>query len=110
VAAFMIVIMNTAVLAVDGEYRLASITLDEARKLVCGPEGFASAVGHDSTAQILTELLGVDVRVNRIYFVQQPGQVALIFKLRRRPAEGHILSRKEIEAIGYDFKTLTRLS
>ena len=40
--------------------------------------------------------------------IQQPGQVALVFKLNGRPPEGKILTSKEIEEIVYSFKTMTR--
>ena len=69
-----------------------------------------SAVGHDVTAQILTELLGVTVPVNRIQFQQEVGQDALVFKLNARAPEGKVLNREEIEAIGYSFKILTRFT
>lgn len=75
-----------------------------------GPEGIKSVVGHESTARILTELLGVDVPVNRSEFVQQPGQPALVFKLRTRPPEGAVLDRDQVETIGYDFMLLRRMA
>lgn len=104
-----IAILNTSVLTADGQFELATITAEQARALIAGQETL-SAVGHDSTAQILTELLGVEVPVNRINFSQEVGQVALVFKLMGRPPEGQILSATDIEEIGYDFKVLTRLS
>lgn len=102
-----IAILNTSIATADGSYELATISVDEARDLVDGAD-ILSAVGHESTAQILTTLLGLHVAVNRINFQQQPGQVALVFKLNGRAPEGRILSADEVEAIGYDFKTLTR--
>ena len=65
-----------------------------------------SAIGHETTAQILTELLGFEIPVNRIEYRQEPGDIALVFKLRGRPSEGKILTRDEIEAMGYDFGIL----
>lgn len=103
-----VAVLNTSIVTADGTFVLETIGLDEARALVADPAGILSAVGHQSTAQILTELLEVEVPVNRITFAQQQGQVALVFKPHGRPPEGAILSRKEIEAIGYSFKRLTR--
>jgi hypothetical protein len=68
-----------------------------------------SAIGHESTAQILSDLLGIDVPVNRIQFAQQEEQTALVFKLQGRPPEGKILTREEIETIGYKFQILRRI-
>ncbi len=100
-----IAILNTTILTADGDFSLKTICLDEAKALIQDKE-ILSAVGHDSTAQILTELLEVDVPLNRIQFTQQSGQKALCFKLNGRPQEGAILSIEEIEKIGYEFKLL----
>lgn len=105
-----VAVLNTSIATTYGVYEYVEVTLDEARDLVRRPEGILSAVGHESTAQILTALLGVEVPVNRIFFQQQAGQEALVFKLKGRAPEGVILTAEEIEAIGYSFGKLTRLS
>jgi hypothetical protein len=102
-----IAILNTSICTSDGYYSLETISLEFARTLVEN-YNFISAIGHDSTAQILTELLGVDIPVNRIQFEQEAGQTALVFKLNGRPPEGKILTKEEIEEIGYSFKVLVR--
>lgn len=102
-------ILNTSILTAEGNYTLKGISLEEAQKLVQENE-ILSAVGHESTAEILTELLGIEVPVNRITFEQETGQQALVFKLNVRQPEGVILSREEIEAIGYKFQLLTKLA
>jgi hypothetical protein len=104
---YPIALLNTSIATIDGTYTLETIALDQAKELIEGKET-VSAIGHASTAQILTELLGIDVPVNRIQFEQQAGQVALVFKLNGRPLEGKILSREEIESIGYKFQILRR--
>ena len=78
-----------------------------AKKLVADHD-LDSAVGHESTAEIMTTLLGTEIPVNRQMFVQQPGQQALVFKLNGRPEEGKILSAEDIKAIGFKFQLLTR--
>ena len=100
-----IAILNTTILTADGDFSLKTISLEEAKQLIQDKETL-SAVGHDSTAQILTELLEVDVPLNRIQFKQQSGQQALCFKLSGRPREGAILSKEEVEAMDYEFKLL----
>lgn len=106
---FPIAILNTTILTASGEYRLRDASLEEIKSLIDGEE-ILSAVGHESTSQVLTNLLGVGVPVNRIQFEQGIGQVAVCFKLKGKPEEGKILSLKEIEDIGYDFKILKRLN
>jgi hypothetical protein len=100
-------ILNTSILTNDGEYKLESISLEKAIELTHATN-IDSAVGHESTAQILTELLGVEVPVNRQMFAQEVGQSAIVFKLNGRPPEGKILNREEIEVVGYSFKLLLR--
>lgn len=103
-------ILNTAIVTTDGTYAIHTITLEEAKELVAAAPGLDSAVGHPSTAEILTELLGVEVPLNRQQFAQQPGQKALVFKLDGRPKEGMELSRQQLEEIGFTFKVLERLA
>lgn len=101
-------ILNTSILTAPGEYTLGDITLESAKKLVSRKD-IDSAVGHQSTAEIMTTLLGEEIPVNRQMFEQQPGQKALVFKLNGRPQEGKILTAEEIEQIGYKFQLLERV-
>ena len=100
-------ILNTSILTSTGMYELQDITLEQAQDLVHNND-ILSAVGHQSTADILTTLLGTTVPMNRIQFAQEVGQKALVFKLNGRPEEGKILTVEEIEEIGYKFQILIR--
>lgn len=100
-------LLNTSILTTAGTYNLEDITLEMAKELVSGNE-LDSAIGHASTAEIMSTLLEEDIPVNRQMFQQQEGQQALVFKLSGRPEEGKILSAEEIEQIGYKFQLLTR--
>ncbi|MDU4960999.1 MAG: DUF1874 domain-containing protein [Sporomusaceae bacterium] len=107
---YPVAILNGAIITEDGEYSCRTISLAEARQRMHAAPAIISAVGHAATAEILSDLLAMAVAFNRIDFRQQAGQSALIFKLNRRPPEGIILSRAEIEAFGYQFQWLTRHS
>lgn len=102
-----ITLLNTTICTAPGSYSLRAIDLEEAKALL-EERGYESAIGHEATAQILTDLLGVPVSMNRVQYAQQPGDTALCFKLRGRPPEGKILTREEVEGIGYDFQLLRR--
>jgi hypothetical protein len=105
-----IALLNTSIVTSDGQYSAMTVGPDYVACVIRNnKQEILSAIGHNSTAQILTELLGIDVSVNRIQFEQQPGQIALVFKLNGRPPEGKILSQEEIEAIGYKFQILRRI-
>ena len=102
-----IALMNTTIVTADGDYTLRSVTLDQARAMVAGGD-YTSYIGHESTAEIMSELLGVPITANRLGWFPKPGDSALCFKLNSRPKEGAILERKELEEIGFSFKVLTR--
>lgn len=102
----MVTLLNTSVLTSHGTYTYEPLTLDEARTFIA--DGSASAIGHQETADVLSELLNTPVPVNRIEYVQQPGERAIVFDLKSRIPAGIVLSRQEIEEIGYEFGLLTR--
>jgi hypothetical protein len=81
--------------------KLQKISLNEVKSLL--KDGFMSAIGHESTAKILSELLGVEVQLNRINVKCQNSDVLVVFTLKSRAPEGKILTKEEIEAIGYEF-------
>ena len=107
----MLTLLNTSILTEYGDFSYSGITLETAKQLVWNAEqerGLQSAIGHESTAQIMSELLKTTVPVNRIQYKQAVGDTALVFKLNGRPPEGKILSRDEIETIGYEWGRITR--
>lgn len=102
-----VTILNTSIVTSYGSFEYKPITLDQARDVV-STQGFDSAIGHASTAEIVSSLLGIQCPVNRVQYAQEEGDRALVFKLNGRAPEGVILSRKEIEAIGYSWGLLIR--
>lgn len=104
------VLLNTAILTSYGSFSYRPVTLEEvlAHLQAADDTGIPviSAIGHESTAAILTELLRRPVPINRWEYRQEVGDLAVVFKLRGRPPEGKILTREEIEAIGFDFGQL----
>ena len=101
-------LLNTSILTSEGNFTLETITLEEAQNLITNnKDNIISAIGHQSTADIMSTLLDVNINMNRIQFKQEVNQQALIFKLRGRPEEGRILKVSDIEQIGYDFQVLT---
>jgi hypothetical protein len=111
-----VAVLNTSIITAYGSFEYNAISLSDAKHIafeameptIGTGDGILSAVGHQSTADILTELLETDIPVNRIQFAQEVGQEAIVFKLKGRAPEGVILSREEIESIGYEFGLLTR--
>jgi len=101
-------VLNCAICTEPGKYVFKKSSLEEVKELL-KENDFVSAIGHQSTAEVLSELTGIDIPMNRIQFTQEPGQIAIVFRLLGRIPEGKILSKEEIEKIGYEFCTLTRI-
>lgn len=98
----MLFVFNTTICTTIGlTYHTRIVTPEWARRFIRDRE-VISAIGHESTAQIASIVLGRDVPVNRIAASMQAGDEAICIKLRGRPQEGVILSAEEVEAIGYD--------
>jgi hypothetical protein len=108
--AMALALLNCPILTCDGSFVLSTVTLDEALRVVhaAGTGAVTSYIGHASTAAVLATLLSVDVPVSRAEFKQAVGTRALVFALNARQAEGVILSKDDIERIGYTLKLLER--
>lgn len=103
-----ITLLNASILTAYGTFSFQPISLAEAKNLVRNSQ-IVSAIGHAATAEILSDLLEIEVATNRIDFFQSLDDTALIFKLKTRITEGKVLNRVEIEEIGYEFGILRRL-
>lgn len=103
----MITILNCPVLTNEGQYNYQKVSLAYAKELV-NNQKWQSAIGHESTAKIISQLLKIECPVNRINYVQDGDEVCLVFKLNSRPSEGKILTIEEIESIGYSWYLLER--
>jgi hypothetical protein len=77
--------------------KASPITLEEARTLL--QQGFVSAVGHESTAKVLSSLLGMEVPFNRVQIAITGGDVIVSFQLLIRLPEGKVLGEDEVMAL-----------
>lgn len=103
----IVTVLNTSIATEPGSYNLYPASLQYARGLASSGV-LQSAIGHESTARIVSALLDYPLPMNREAYRQPVGAKALVFKLRGRPPEGRILSIDEIDAIGYDWFILER--
>jgi hypothetical protein len=78
-----------------------SAEVGEVKKLL--GSDFISAIGHESTAALLSNILGVDVKFNRTSIKLEPGDVAVVFQLLGRLPEGRVLTVDELRGIEYRF-------
>jgi len=80
-------VLNSAVLTSPGRYSYRLMGADEARDWAQRGD-FVSAVGYPETAEVLSAVLGVKVPVQRVEVRMQPGDEALVFRLKTRPEPG----------------------
>jgi hypothetical protein len=77
--------------------KASPISLGEVKALL--KEGFISAVGHESTAKVLSRLLGTDVPFNRAQISIKEGDVIISFQFLIRLPEGKVLGEDEVLAL-----------
>jgi len=98
-------VLNTLVVPVNfDEYRevvvvMRRVSVEEAREVLKG--GFVSAVGHEATAKLLSQLLGVEVPYSRATVYMKPGDKAIHFFLKTRLPEGKVLTLEELKRLDY---------
>jgi len=96
-------LLNTTIFATsepDLSCRMTKISIDRASELL--KSEFCSAIGHQSTAELLSQLLNIEVDMKRLQVGFKPGDLAIAFKTRYRAEEGKIYSFNELEEIEFD--------
>ena len=101
----MLYVLNTAVLPLkEGqEYviKAKQLGVKEASELLKNQQ-FTSAVGHEATAQMLSNVLGVEIKFSRIQIQLTSGDKVISMLLKKRLPEGQVLKTvEELEQIGY---------
>lgn len=104
-----LVLLSAPVLTVYGKFEFRQVSAEQAKEIIRQAEQVESAIGHAATAEVMSAVLDYEVKTNRIEFYQADDDTVLIFKLNKRIGEGRILTRKEIEEIGFEFGILTMI-
>ena len=95
-------LMNTTMMPNNsGTYVTKPIATETAKSLMDERE-WVSAIGHESSAQAMSAVLGTPVQHNRLTIALEGGDSMLCLKLRGRPPEGAILTKEQMDEIGYD--------
>jgi hypothetical protein len=101
-------LLNTPILTNYGECNFSvQLTMEQAKNNLAA--GFQSAIGHEASAQFLSQLLIMDVPMNRISVEMKDGDVALVLRIKSRLPEGMLLTKEEISKIPYELGWLTKL-
>jgi len=81
-----------------GELDFEPIPFEEAKKILDTKE-VVSYISHQSTAQVLKELLQKEIEFNRKNLVLEDGDTVLVFQIKKRPQEGQIFTEEELKEI-----------
>jgi hypothetical protein len=101
-------LLNTPVITAFGLWRFEGpITLCDVQDSL--KKGFVSGVGHQATADYLSELLSIYCPFNRQRITMQAGDFAIVLRLLCRLPEGKLLEQHEISQLPYQFGLLRRL-
>jgi len=104
----MVYVLNSPILTDFGLYRYKGITTMQAKEILKNGT-FVSAIGHEATANLLSNLLEVEIKYNRISIVMQAGDIAVVFRLMTRLNEGQVLKLNELCDKDYTLGLLERL-
>ena len=80
------------------------VGIEEVKELI--KNGYISCIGHQSTADVLSELLERKIETNRVSITLKKDDILIVFQLLERIPEGKVLTREEILKISYKFYTL----
>jgi Domain of unknown function (DUF1874). len=101
-----IYLLNTLVIPVNFDtyenvyIRAETITIEEAKQILIN-NPFISAIGHEGTAKLLSQLLGINIPVNRITVFFEPGDIGIHFFLKQRLPEGKVLTEEELKELDF---------
>ena len=105
----MVYIANAFALSMiegDAILRIKEISKEEVKEIL--KEGFISAIGHQSTAEILSQLLDIPIPFNRVQIKITPNDKLIVFQVLVRLEEGKILSKEEISKLPFKFFLIER--
>ncbi len=104
----MVYILNGPILTSFGLYTYKKVSIHKVKKIFQN-NTFVSAVGHEATALFLSELLGIEIKYNRLPIKMKVDDIAIVFHLLERLKEGEVLSIKELRDKDYTFGLLKKL-
>lgn len=101
-------IINAPILTDYGLWDFSGpLTIAEAQNLLSAD--FVSAIGHEASASVLSQILDITIPVNRIQITMRLGDSALILRLIQRLPEGKVLAEDELKALDFELGLLKRL-
>jgi len=89
----------------DCALEIKEIKVEEAKKIIewelSHGRSFTSAVGHESTARVMTAILGIEIPNNRVPVKLQTWDTLLVFQILTRLPEGAALDEEAVKNLPY---------
>ena len=104
-----IYLLNSSIITSEGTFSYRRVSLSYVKKLI-NDNNIKSAIGHSSTAEAMSTLLGHHIPCQRIEVNQKVGDIAIVFKLNNRLPEGRLLTIEEIYEAGFKWYKLIKKS
>jgi len=105
--AFSLSMLNLA--SEDAFLYVGEITKEKAKEIL-SKNTFMSTIGHESTAYVMSQILGLEVKMNRATVQASEDDAIIVFQLLgARLPEGVILGEEEIARIPYKFFLIEQL-
>jgi hypothetical protein len=81
-----VVLLNAVVTRSDKPTLMVTMpaTIDDVKSLLRIAEKIDSYIGHESTARMLSTLLGIEVSVSRAMYTPEKGDIAVVVRLKKR--------------------------
>ena len=103
----MIYLLNAPILTAYGEWHFKGPISQETARSLIHNQATTSAIGHESSAVLLSHILGRPVEVQRISVQLQPGDNALVLRLCERLPEGAVLDTEQLANTPYELGWLS---
>jgi hypothetical protein len=82
--------------------KFKKISLDEVKEIL-KTNDFTSIIGHESTAEVLSTLLDMEIPTNRINVRLEKGDTIIVFQLNQRLPENVVLDKDELMKLDFTF-------
>ncbi|MEM7820035.1 MAG: DUF1874 domain-containing protein [Candidatus Aenigmatarchaeota archaeon] len=76
----MLYILNSAVITTPGKYSYRLIDREYAIDLLASNQ-WISTIGYESTAKAMSELVGMEIPLNRVTIRMKAGDIAIVFRI-----------------------------
>ena len=98
----MIYLLNAPILTAYGEWHFNGPLSPHTARALIHNQVLTSAIGHESSAALLSHILGCTVETQRITVQLQPDDSALVLRLLKRLPEGAILDAGQLADTPYE--------